>query len=250
MTADADTIKRAYVAQLEARAKPGGGDARHSGREFRAMLRACRELPARELNEDAYATVWVWSDLHLGHDNIIRYANRPFRDAAEMDALLYRNWARTVAEEDLLLFVGDLAMRKAVGEHTWAHIRQAQGRAKHLVVGNHDLTGSGVLRVDGFDDICSTLRAGGEPPLAFTHMPLADVPPGVVNVHGHTHDEPPRQSRHINVSVEQLDYRPVALQRIRALARELLAERYPDGRTTLERIARVEGVPTPGGSER
>lgn len=250
MAVDADTIKHAYVAQLEARAKPGGGDARHSGREFRAMLRACRELPARELDEDAFATVWVWSDLHLGHDNIIRYANRPFRDAAEMDAVLYSNWARTVAGGDLLLFVGDLAMRKAMGEHTWEYIRQAQGRAKHLVVGNHDLTGSGVLRVDGFDDVCSTLHADGEPPLAFTHMPLADVPPGVVNVHGHTHDEAPRHSRHINVSVEQLDYRPVALHRIRALARELAADSYPDGDTTLERIASVEGTPVLKGSER
>ena len=250
MAADADTIKRAYVAQLEARAKPGGGDARHSGREFRAMLRACRELPARELDERAFATVWVWSDLHLGHDNIIGYANRPFRDAAEMDAALYRNWARTVGDDDLLLFVGDIAMRKAVGEHTWATFRANRGRAKQLVVGNHDLTGSGVLRVDGFDDICSTLNVDGDPPLAFTHMPLAEVPDGFVNVHGHTHDETPRRSRHINVSVEQLEYRPVALGRIKALGRELLAERYPDGQTTLERIASVEGAAALGDSER
>ena len=250
MAADADTIKRAYVAQLEARAKPGGGDARHSGREFRAMLRACRDLPARELDEGAFTTVWVWSDLHLGHDNIIRYANRPVRDAAEMDAVLYRNWARTVEDDDLLLFVGDIAMRKAVGEHTWETFRASRGRAKQLVVGNHDLTGSGVLRVDGFDDICSTLNVDGDPPLAFTHMPLAEVPVGFVNVHGHTHDETPRRSRHINVSVEQLDYRPVALGRIKALGRELLAERYPDGQTPLERIASVEGTGTLEDSER
>ena len=250
MNADPETIKRAFVAQLEARAKPGGGDARHSGREFRAMLRGCRELPARKLDEAAFKTIWVWSDLHLGHDNIIRYANRPFQDAEEMNAVLYTNWARTVGDDDLLLFVGDLAMRKAVGEHTWETIRVSRGRAKHLVVGNHDLTGSGVLRVDGFDDICSALTVDGEPPLAFTHMPLAEVPAGVVNVHGHTHDEPPRRSRHINVSVEQLDYRPVDLGRIKALARELLAERYPDGRTTLERIASVEGTPALEGSER
>lgn len=250
MNADPETIKRAFVAQLEARAKPGGGDARHSGREFRAMLRACRELPARKLDEAAFKTIWVWSDLHLGHDNIIRYANRPFQDAEEMNAVLYTNWSRTVGDDDLLLFVGDLAMRKAVGEHTWETIRVSRGRAKHLVVGNHDLTGSGVLRVDGFDDICSALTVDADPPLAFTHMPLADVPAGVVNVHGHTHDEPPRRSRHINVSVEQLDYRPVDLGRIKALARELLAERYPDGQTTLERIASVEGDPAPTDSER
>ena len=250
MNTDPETAKRAFVAQLEARAKPGGGDARHSGSEFRAMLRACRELPARELDDAAFKTVWVWSDLHLGHDNIIRYANRPFRTAEEMDAVLYRNWARTVGDGDLLLFVGDLAMRKAIGEHTWETIRSSPGRAKHLVVGNHDLTGSGVVRVDGFDDICSALTVDGDPPLAFTHMPLAEVPQGVVNVHGHTHDEQPRRSRHINVSVEQIDYRPVALDRIKALARELLAERYPDGTTTLGRIASLEGAPTLPGSER
>ena len=81
-------------------------------------------------------------------------------------------------------------------------------------------------------------------------MPLAEVPDGFVNVHGHTHDEAPRRSRHINVSVEQLDYRPVALGRIKALARELLAERYPDGQTTLERIATVEGAAALEGLER
>ena len=239
MAVDTKAIKGAYEAQLERRAQPGGGDGRHSGREFRAMLRACLELPDRELDEDAFATVWVWSDLHLGHGNIIDYANRPFADTEVMDATLYRNWEATVGEDDLLLFVGDIAMRKAVDEHTWQHIRDAAGRAKHLVVGNHDLTGSGVLRVDGFDDICATLCIDGDPPLAFTHMPLADVPDGFVNVHGHTHDERPRQSRHINVSVEQLDYRPVALSRIRALARELATGRYPDGETTLGRLADI-----------
>ena len=242
--------KDAFLEQLSARAKPGGGDARHSGREFRAMLRACRELPAAALDEDRYANVWVWSDLHLGHGNIIRYANRPFADVETMDATLYGNWEQTVGADDLLVFVGDMAMRKAVAETTWQRVRDSNGRAKHLVVGNHDLTGSGALRVDGFDLVCSALTAAGDPPLVFTHMPLAAVPEGCVNVHGHTHDEAPRRSRHINVSVEQLDYRPVALARIRALARELLADRYPDGDTTLARIQAVESLaavrtPTP-----
>ena len=240
MAVDPTAIKRGYEAELVARTLRGGGDGRHSGREFRAMLRACRELPARELDESSFPEIWLWSDLHLGHDNIIRYANRPFPDAEAMDAALYRNWEATVGADDLLLFVGDMAMRKAVGEHTWQRVRDFPGCAKRLVVGNHDLTGAGALRVDGFDDICSTLCIDGDPPLALTHMPLAEVPPGYVNVHGHTHDERPRQSRHINVSVEQLDYRPVRLRRVRALARELVADRYPDGKTTLERIVNVE----------
>ena len=43
-------------------------------------------------------------------------------------------------------------------------------------------------------------------------MPLLQVPHGCVNVHGHVHQkESPTKNRHINVSVEQLDYRPVKL---------------------------------------
>ena len=226
-------LKTLYEAQLAAASHANGGDKHHGSQTFRAMLKACQRLPARRLQAE---NVWLWSDLHLGHDNIIRYTERPFANAEEMDSCLYANWQATVGKDDTLVFVGDMAMRKAVGTHTWQRVRSAAGVAKHLVIGNHDLTGSGELRVDGFDDICAVLCIDGDPPLLCTHMPLDEVPAGCVNVHGHTHAEPPRASRHINVSVEQLDYRPIALSRIRALARELLAGHYPAGTTTLERL--------------
>lgn len=232
--AEPEALKTIYSAQLEAAAAPGGGDSHHGSKTFRAMLRAASALPARRLA--AVGDVWLWSDLHFGHANIIRYTKRPFASAEEMDARLYENWAATVGAEDTVVFVGDVAMRQAVGEHTWQRIRAAPGIAKHLVFGNHDLTASGGLRVAGFNDICAVLSIDGDPPLLCTHMPLHDVPAGCVNVHGHTHDEKPRRSAHINVSVEQLEYRPVALDAVRSLAKELVAERYPQGATTLERI--------------
>lgn len=235
-----EALKASYEAQLEAAAVAGSGDAHHGRRTFRAMLRATRALPAGRL--ESGGRTWLWSDLHFGHDNIIRYTSRPFADADEMDANLYANWAAAVGDDDTLVFVGDVAMREAVGDHTWQRIRRAPGAAKHLVFGNHDLTGSGDLRVAGFDTIYAALVIDGDPPLLCTHMPLASVPAGCVNVHGHTHDEAPRRSAHINVSVEQLDYRPVPLQSVRALAKELAAERYPEGATTLERIAHVVGA--------
>ena len=234
---DAQTLKQHYESELEARSRPGGGDNRHGRRMFRAMLKASRALPPCELA--VRESAWVWSDLHLGHDNIIRYTNRPFADSDAMDAALYENWTTTVGCDDEIIFVGDLAMRHAVGPHTWRRIRDGRGAKKRLVIGNHDLTGSGSLRVDGFNEIGAVLLADGDPPLVFTHIPLIRVPAGCVNVHGHTHDEAPRESRHINVSVEQLDYRPVALPRLNALASNLLAGRYPDGATTLERLEAI-----------
>ena len=238
-TVEPEALKAIYEAQLEAEAVSGNGDAHHGRRTFRAMLRAARALPACRL--ESSGETWLWSDLHFGHDNIIRYTKRPFACVEEMDASLHANWAATVGDDDTLVFVGDMAMRGAVGEHTWERIRSGPGAAKHLVFGNHDLTGSGELRVDGFDSICAALVIDGDPPLLCTHMPLKSVPAGCVNVHGHTHDEAPRRSAHINVSVEQLDYRPVPLPAVQALARELVAGRYPEGGTTLERIANVTG---------
>lgn len=233
---DLQEQKTRYEAQLR-QAAECDGDARHARRVFRAMLRASEGLPARRLPADR--AVWVWSDLHFGHDNIIRYTDRPFANAEEMDAQLYANWEATVEREARVVIVGDVAMRDAVAEHTWQRIRRASGADKRLVFGNHDLTGSGALRVDGFDDICSVLCADGDPPLVFTHLPLARVPAGAVNVHGHTHAEAPGRTPHINVSVEQLDYRPVALARLWRLARELAAGRYPRGETTLQRLAAI-----------
>ncbi len=235
---DAQALKQLYESELEARSLPGGGDKRHGRRMFRAMLRASRTLTPCEIHDPASA--WVWSDLHLGHENIIRYTDRPFADAETMDSTLYANWNATVGTGDEVIFVGDVAMRRAVGPHTWQRIRDGRGATKHLVIGNHDLTGGGELRVDGFDDIGAVMVVEGDPQLLFTHIPMTRVPDGCVNVHGHTHNEPPRRSPHINVSVEQLDYRPVALSRLSALAREIAAGHYPEGSTTLERLAAIE----------
>ena len=229
---DPEALKTHYEREIEARAARDG-DTRHSGRTFRGMLKASKALPSRGLASDE--GLWVWSDLHLGHGNIIRYADRPFADVPAMNATLWRNWEVTVGDSDTLIFVGDIAMRDAVAEVTWQRIRAAPGARKLLVFGNHDLTGGGDIRVDGFDEICSVLCVDGDPPLVLTHLPLREIPPGHVNVHGHTHNEAPRRSAHINVSVEQLDYRPVALGRLRGLARQLLRGHIPDGATTAGR---------------
>ena len=43
---------------------------------------------------------FVTSDLHLGHENIIKYCRRPFSSAAEMDGVLINNWNRVVKETE------------------------------------------------------------------------------------------------------------------------------------------------------
>ena len=52
----------------------------------------------------------------------------------------------------------------------------------------------------------------------------------------------PADSPHINVSVEQIDYRPLSLVRLRRLAGTQVVGERPKGATTLERVEGVEGV--------
>ena len=87
-----------------------------------------------------------------------------------------------------------------------------------------------------------------DPPLLLTHVPLLQVPAGCVNVHGHVHQkESLSRNRHINVSLEQLHYRPAKLSDIRRLTRRLLEGRTVPGHSTRARLNVVERIMPWGG---
>ena len=52
------------------------------------------------------------SDLHLGHENIIRFSNRPFSTLDEMNRTLVDNWNSRVTERDDVFVLGDMFYRK------------------------------------------------------------------------------------------------------------------------------------------
>lgn len=49
------------------------------------------------------------SDLHLGHNNIIKYCNRPFKNIEKMNLSLIRNINNRIKDNDILIHVGDFA---------------------------------------------------------------------------------------------------------------------------------------------
>ena len=206
------------------------------GRAYKSLTRALSEYDAGVLDvpDDR---VKVWSDLHISHTNVIGYCDRPFRSVYEMDETLWSNWQTGVEPGETLVCVGDVFFGRVTEPRP-----VPQGHHKLLVLGNHDLTNSGELKVTEFDEVVSLLTAPGDPPLVFTHCPLPTVPDGYVNVHGHTHQKlRPPESPHINVSVEQLEYRPIALPWLRDLARAILAGKAPEGDTTLDRVRILDG---------
>ena len=75
------------------------------------------------------------SDLHFGHENIIRLNNRPFANAEEMDEILIENWNAVVKENDDVYIVGDFCYKS--GKNPKYYLDKLKGK-KHLIVGNHD----------------------------------------------------------------------------------------------------------------
>src|SRR5690349_6114561 len=75
------------------------------------------------------------SDWHLGHANIIKYDNRPFKDVEEMNSVIINNHNSIVKPEDEFYFLGDFCM----GDHSKAegYLQRINGK-KYFIRGNHD----------------------------------------------------------------------------------------------------------------
>ena len=112
------------------------------------------------------------------------------------------------------------------------------------MIGNHDSgRRTGLLKPAGHDPATGLLVVDTDPPLVLTHVPTGVVPPDWVNLHGDVHNnEPVRETPHINVCVERTGYKPLPLDGVLALAKQMLTGDMPQGATTLDRIRNAEGV--------
>ena len=79
--------------------------------------------------------IFFTSDLHFSHANIIKYCDRPFYSAGEMDAAMIANWNNVVGEEDIVFILGDFCFGST---QTWLHFLRRLNGKKYLTQGNHD----------------------------------------------------------------------------------------------------------------
>ena len=241
-TLAADRLHALYVDELRESLLPAGHPTVNR-RQIEALIGRARTAEAAKFTEPDAAT-WIWSDLHLSHEQSRRVFGRPFRTAAAADEAMMNAWYEQVADDETIICLGDITVDGEALAHHQEWWRDAPG-AKWLVLGNHDVDPVNQIRPFEIDHTAVTLYAAGDPPLLLTHVPLLQVPHGAVNVHGHVHEqESPTPNRHVNVSVEQLNYRPARLSEIRRLARRSMEGRTVAGHTTR---ARLNGV-TPDGA--
>jgi len=170
-------------------------------------------MEVTRLKHRAGKAVFVTSDLHLDHTNIISYCNRPFDNVREMNDVLINNWNRIIKPDDTVFFVGDMSFKSSD-----KYIPILNGNI-YFIWGNHDQTtdpgsmhSSVPLTYKGINYI-------------FVHDPKL-TPRGFDGwvIHGHHHNNYPDQfpffnpeKRRVNVSVELTKYQPVSLDYITTL---------------------------------
>jgi len=76
------------------------------------------------------------ADTHFGHENIIKYCNRPFKDSVEMNEAIISNWNNIVGKDDLVYHLGDFCFGK--NEHDFNQYFTRLNGFIVFVKGNHD----------------------------------------------------------------------------------------------------------------
>lgn len=146
---------------------------------------------------------FVTSDTHFGHENIIRYCERPFKNSWEMSEWLVTQWNTRVGHTDTIYFLGDFAMGPKVDEGYILGVLLRLNGNKLFLLGNHDKPskyGKGlraiiqdnhienikVLEHDIFD-----VKIDGRE-FVMCHYPMSDWEgrhSGAVHLHGHVHTQ-------------------------------------------------------------
>ncbi len=87
---------------------------------------------------------FITSDLHLGNLRVIEYCKRPFLNVEEMNKTLIDNWNKTINNNDIVYFLGDLGYDDEESKPAEYWLKQLNGNII-FIKGNHDITNKNKL---------------------------------------------------------------------------------------------------------
>lgn len=178
-------------------------------------------------------TIWLTSDWHLGHHNIIEYCHRPFKGIFQMDQAILSRYRELVQPNDIVYHLGDVSLTRPQRVQKLWQLQDLPG-IKILLMGNHD-RGEPKEWWGMFDTVITRGVAlpWGTQRLLLSHFPPLLAPQqrdqrfvkyrpklaaGWVSVHGHSHEIPRCAPRRVNVCVDAWDFYPVPLKAVLELA--------------------------------
>ncbi len=154
--------------------------------------------------------IFITSDHHWFHANIIKYCDRPFPSVTVMNIGMMLNWNEVVSPGDIVIHLGDFALTRKSSDMLSTLRNQLNGTII-IIKGSHDVSKKKLAEA-GFIVGSNPMYIGK---YILSHVPLADaeIPKGMINIHGHIHEKQTRGER-INICVEHTNYYPVELKKV------------------------------------
>lgn len=180
--------------------------------------------------------IFFTSDFHLGHTNVIKYDNRPFKDVDEMHSTLLKNWNSVVGSDDIVFYLGDLSFGRSDLAKWFTH--SINGKI-HFILGNHDKM-KDIVKLNRFESIhpygCeiwvkdedtkSARGSDGYQQMILSHYPILSwnrAHHGSWHLHGHSHQSITKSEigkeyykrKVIDIGCNGWDYTPQSYQQIK-----------------------------------
>lgn len=153
--------------------------------------------------------IWFTADPHFGHKNIIKYCNRPFKNAKEMDTAIRTNWNALVKPSDTVYVLGDFSMssdKKSLED--WFNALHGK---KFLIVGNHDSKACLKLPWKGVFEVKQIRHGGHRIWLShYAHRTWPNSYHGSLHLYGHSHGTIPDYKRSMDVGVDCHNFWPIS----------------------------------------
>ena len=132
--------------------------------------------------------IFYISDWHYGHENVIRFDDRPFASLRHMNGTLISRWNDTVGPDDMVYVLGDMF---------WCQQEEAEGVLEalngkiFLIKGNHDRIWGGKFRkrLSGVLDYAEISDEGRH--VILCHYPILTFKNhmrGWCHLYGHVHN--------------------------------------------------------------
>jgi calcineurin-like phosphoesterase family protein len=167
--------------------------------------------------------VFLTSDTHFFHENIIKYCKRPFHDVTEMNRFMTNRWNEVVSKNDLVIHLGDVSAGVKENKEKLKKLLKSLNGTKILIRGNHDHYPDKWYIDAGFSAVYTYLEIGkyflchyGLETNQYTTeserklMDIFEKSKCSVVVHGHTHTR--NIPGKINVSVDNTDFIPFDIE--------------------------------------
>ena len=157
--------------------------------------------------------IFFTSDTHFGHNNVIRFCNRPFANAYEMDVELTRRWNEVVNKDDTVYHLGDFAFRNKT--HVSEYLAHLNGII-HLVTGGHDKKGTWKYFAS-FDKVMQ-IKVGKQT-IVLCHYPMVSWEKshyGSWMLYGHTHGRIPYNKKlpSFDIGTDCWNYTPISFEEV------------------------------------